>query len=251
MNERGSAQWLILLLVLAVPGAMFFYWYSNLNAESKRKLEAKVRNRMPGGVFSEPPKGDKFVNPIADSTTASTDTASGLQQSSGSVAGLTQDAVSPPSSDPSSIGSNSQLASDPLAALKALDTGAALAQASPAPAPVAGGIAIARDPTLSPYDLIRVEQLAFEKQLKAMEVLNAGKEAKEQNRQPKKVEPPIEDSIDLQGIVSTPDGGEKAIVNGEVVGEGEFVGAAKVLRITGSSVIFTHKGRRFSKAISK
>ena len=62
----------------------------------------------------------------------------------------------------------------------------------------------------------------------------------------KPTEPPIEDSIELKGII-----GDQAIVNGERYGVGEIVNRAKILKINASSVVFGYKNRKFSKSLGE
>ncbi len=59
--------------------------------------------------------------------------------------------------------------------------------------------------------------------------------------------------VELQGIVSNPESGYKAIVNNEVVGVGQFIGATKIkiIRITDLSVTFDYQGKKFSKGVSR
>jgi hypothetical protein len=72
---------------------------------------------------------------------------------------------------------------------------------------------------------------------------------------PKRVEAPIENFIDLQGIIANADGENKAIVNDAVVGVGETFDArgrsVKVLRISAAGVTFQYKTKRFVKNVNR
>ena len=59
--------------------------------------------------------------------------------------------------------------------------------------------------------------------------------------------------MELQGIISNPETGFKAIVSGEVVGAGEYVGNTKirVVKITDLGVTFEYQGKKFSKGVSR
>ncbi|MBI5210549.1 MAG: hypothetical protein HY927_11315 [Elusimicrobia bacterium] len=101
-----------------------------------------------------------------------------------------------------------------------------------------------RDPMMSPYDQFLMDQEDLQKMMKRREVEQRAQEARAvQSR-------PVESTVNLQGIVSMPEG-NKAIVNGDMVGEGEMVGQTqiKVVKITQQSVTFLHQGKRFSKKI--
>lgn len=109
-----------------------------------------------------------------------------------------------------------------------------------------------RDPTLSPYDTYLLEQIEFNKKFRQSEVQEAA-EFKEENRaeqRPVKKEPPIENSIKLQGIITNAQG-NRAIIDGEMVSAGDFIGKVKILRITSQEVTFQHKTRKFTKSVSK
>ena len=99
-----------------------------------------------------------------------------------------------------------------------------------------------RDPLLSPYDQFLLEQEELEKLIKRKEVEEQALRAKVQR------EKPVEQTLNLQGIVTTPDG-NKAIVNNDMYGEGEWIGNSgiKVLKISQIGVTFTHKGKTFLK----
>jgi len=59
--------------------------------------------------------------------------------------------------------------------------------------------------------------------------------------------------VNLQGIVSNPESGFKAIVNDEVLGAGEFVGNTKVkiVKISDLGVTFDFRGKKFSMGVNR
>ncbi|MCX5797786.1 MAG: hypothetical protein NTY77_20035 [Elusimicrobia bacterium] len=63
---------------------------------------------------------------------------------------------------------------------------------------------------------------------------------------------PFDQTISLQGIISTPEG-NKAIINNSMVGEGEWIGTTqfKVVKITQNRVTFFHKGKTFTRRVSR
>ena len=148
MATKSSVGWLILAFALAVPGVLFYQWYTHLDLEKKRALSTKVRLKDTD-LFRNSPKQDKLVNPIAPATApvgASTSTAPG----SGQVA-----AGSPVL--PKSVVPSAPAADAP--------------EGPQAPAtPAANPFQAWRDPTLSPHDLVEIERLELEKQLALQEL---------------------------------------------------------------------------------
>ncbi|MCR4295257.1 MAG: hypothetical protein NUW21_06960, partial [Elusimicrobia bacterium] len=64
-SARGGLGWVILVIALAVPGVLFYNWWSGLKAEREKAVAAKARGRVPeGGVFQSSPNA-KLVNPMA------------------------------------------------------------------------------------------------------------------------------------------------------------------------------------------
>jgi hypothetical protein len=230
-GARSGLGWMILVLALAVPGLLFYNWWSALKAEREKAVAAKAKERIPpGGVFSTPPAdaAGKLVNPIAPSTAAAPAPAGGPEDAAAASTVVAATPVAAPSSTP--------------------------APAPPSVEPsvsssVVPVISLRRDPMLSPGDLVRIQQEALERRL-AEEALR--REQERRNRPaPVKRAPPPETLIELQGIVESPDGDNKAIVNNEVVGVGEVVAGSRIVKITASGVVFEHKGRRFVKGVSR
>lgn len=207
MRSRGAAGWAVLVLALCVPGVLFYNWWSRMDKEKKRQLNVSVRKHTEAAPFADSENKNKLVNPVA-----------------------AQAAAPAPAPAPPLLPSLAQ------------------PEAAPAPAaPVAASTATAlpdfpaRDPMLSPYDVVRLKRQELEKIMRTSDL---------PSRRIVPVEPPVENNIDLQGIVSA-GGVNKAIVNGEVVGEGDTVEGAVILKISGRSVVFRHKNRKFTKHVSR
>ncbi|MBI4060087.1 MAG: hypothetical protein HY403_01520 [Elusimicrobia bacterium] len=207
---RGGLGWAILAVSLAVPGVLFYNWWSHLKAEREKTVAAKARGRVPdGGVFESSPNA-KLVNPMAPI-----------------------------------VSTASAAAPTPTPALEAAAPAAAAA-APGAPGPtfassMTAEATLKRDPTLSPYDRMRLEEAA-----------RGAAGAKSRGKKQKSAVNPAA-LVDLQGIISNSEGGFKAIVNNEAAGAGEFIGRTKVriVKITELSVTFDYQGKRFSKGISR
>ena len=127
---------------------------------------------------------------------------------------------------------------------------AASGEGSPKDEEEAPTIIAMRDPTLSPYDKIRIEQFELERMIRQQQVREADKRLIRKN-----TPPPIQNSILLQGIIAGADGVNQAIINDDIVRVGDFVGKgsrkAKVIKITIDAVWFRYKRKKFSKSISQ
>lgn len=237
-SARGGLGWVILVVALAVPGVLFYNWWSHLKAEREKSVAAKAHARVPdGGVFQSSPNA-KLVNPMTPAV--STDTA---------AAPVAAVAAAPSASDAQAA---VVAAPAPVQAAEPVPgASAAVPAASASTAAVAAPLK--RDPTMSPLDAVRIAQEEQAKRQAAEDLanLNAGR----QNRGSKKAakrKSPI-DTLELQGIISNPESGFKAIVNNEVVGAGEMIGSTgiKVLKISDLGVTFLYQGKRFSKGVSR
>ncbi|MDD5305304.1 MAG: hypothetical protein PHS14_19580 [Elusimicrobia bacterium] len=247
-SARGGLGWVILVIALAVPGVLFYNWWSHLKTDRERTVAAKARGRVPeGGVFQSSPNA-KLVNPMTPSV--STEAATSPVAASTGAAHAAPAAAAAPAQEARAA---------TLAAPAVAETAAgAVPPAGGAPATAfssatATAPPLKRDPTLSPFDQVRIIEQE-EARRKAAEDLENMKRAKQEGRRPKKiraVDPAT--LVNLQGIVSNPESGFKAIVNDEVLGAGEFVGNTKIkiIKITDLGVTFEHQGKRFSKGVSR
>ncbi|MDX6768469.1 MAG: hypothetical protein SF051_02985, partial [Elusimicrobiota bacterium] len=97
---KGGLGWAILAVALAIPGFLFYNWWTHLKAERQKAISQKARGRVPeGGVFSTPaPGAEKLVNPIAASTAAALAVSSGTAAPAAGApeAGLVGDASAAP-----------------------------------------------------------------------------------------------------------------------------------------------------------
>jgi hypothetical protein len=253
MATKSSVGWLILAFALAVPGVLFYQWYTHLDLEKKRALSTKVR-LSDTDLFRNSPKQEKLVNPMAASAApvvASSATSSAPAPAPAAVSG-----TAPLASSASPDGRQSGVASVAPPALTQSPPPAPAADdpiAAKTPAvPAANPFQAWRDPTLSPHDLVEIERLELEKQLNLQELKDRAMHKLPQA--PKAPPVQIEKLIDLQGIVSV-EGQNKAIVNNDVVAEGDMVktkaGPVKVLRISLQKVVFVYRNKQFFKAVNR
>jgi len=239
-SARGGLGWVILVIALAVPGVLFYNWWSHLKADREKAVAAKARGRVPeGGVFQSSPNA-KLVNPMAPA--ASTAAVSAAAAAPAAAAPVTAAPVAAP------------------AVASAATIDAPAASTAPAegiqPAAFAASTAtfvpLKRDPTLSPFDLVRILEEEEARRKAAEDLANASKpRGGGKKGKPKVVDPASK--VNLQGIVSNPDSGFKAIVNDEVLGVGEFIGDTKIkiVKITDLGVTFLYQGKKFSKGVSR
>ncbi|MBI5595350.1 MAG: hypothetical protein HY928_04590 [Elusimicrobia bacterium] len=96
-----------------------------------------------------------------------------------------------------------------------------------------------RDPTLSVADLRELAKQRMAVEMSRRQVEEAAKPQPQAKRPPP---PPLCDTIDLQGIIGT-GGSIAAIVNDQIVREGDVVEGALVERLTTRTVVF-RKGRK-------
>ena len=216
-----------------MPGFLFFQWWTHINSQNKAELERRVRNRLPAGqqVFSQPPVQQKLSNPIRLDEAAAPAVAPEAAPALIEAAGPAPVAVS-------SVSVETAARQTPEASV--LQTG------------VIAQIVLARDPLLSPFDAVRIAEAEAKARHAQEELEAAALQRVEAPAVKKKIyqEPSVESLVELQGVVSTEEG-IRAIVNGEAVVEGDFVGKVKVVKISPSSVVFLYRNKRFIKTISK
>lgn len=240
-SARGGLGWVILVIALAVPGVLFFNWWSHLKADREKAVAAKARGRVPeGGVFQSSPNA-KLVNPMAPA-------ASTAAVAAPAAAHADAVPVAAPVAAPSAPAVASAATIDAPAASSAPAEGG---QAAAFAVSTATFVPLKRDPTLSPFDLVRILEEEEARRKAAEDLANASKVKRRGPGKPKVVDPTS--LINLQGIVSNPDSGFKAIVNDEVLGVGEFIGNTKVkiVKITDLGVTFLYQGKKFSKGVSR
>ena len=254
--------WVFLAVALAVPGFIFYTWW---NHQKNAEIGVKIRNRLPDGkFFSDGASGAKLSNPILSQNAAapaSTMTASVAQVPAKTLPMAPAVPVSsmqpssapfqPPPNAVAQIPVKPSPATPPTSKIPIAPTQAAILSSSGPEVSSVGAastdtVLSLRDPTLSPYDIFKLQQAELEKNMKQEEVHEAAAPARRVRR-----EPPIENSISLQGIIATPDEGNKAIINGEMVSQGDMVGPVKILKITSQAVYFQYKKKKFVKTVSR
>jgi hypothetical protein len=227
-NARGGLGWVILVVALAVPGVLFYSWWSHLKADREKSVAAKARGRVPDGGVFQPSPNVRLVNPMAPAS------------STAALAAPILASVAPVA---------------PVAAVEPAEA-AALAAEIPAPPAASSGTALGpplkRDPMLSPSELARVLEEEDARRRADADLKRIREQAHNGSRPraPKARDP--KSLVRLQGIISV-DEGFKAIVNGAVFGAGETVAGTKVkiVKITELTVTFDYLGTRFSKGVSR
>ncbi|MEQ1918554.1 MAG: hypothetical protein ABL955_05095, partial [Elusimicrobiota bacterium] len=138
-SARGGLGWVILVIALAVPGVLFYNWWSHLKADREKSVAAKARGRVPdGGVFQSSPNA-KLVNPM----TPSLSTGTAAAQVAASTDTPHTDAAVAPVAPVETITPSSATAAGGQSASFSTTTQA---------------VALTRDPTMSPFDRIRLTQ---------------------------------------------------------------------------------------------
>jgi hypothetical protein len=267
-----------------------WYAHLNTQSKKDLETSVRRHMPAGAPIFGTAPASDKMTNPMAQPGQAAPASSApgsapvGAASASAAAAAAAQTAAAQPNapsvaaapaSPPAAVGATVAAATVPVVAAAApqsqapapsvaSSTGALMASAGAPGAPEASGaaspysgvlqmgtiapIVLARDPMLSPYDMVRIAEDELKKRRAAEEVEGAA--TKTQHKKRVVEERPAESLVDLQGIVSTGDG-DKAIVNGEVVGEGDLIGQVKVVKITPTAVVFLYHKKRFIKGISK
>ena len=230
-TNRSSLSWLILVLALLIPGFLFYNWWSRMDRARKHDLNVKVRTRLGDTPFAGggAPK-TKLTNPMAAADPAAVAPLPGAAAPSAPAQAAAQ-AGEP--QQPSAVPAPEQPPAAPVEPPQ---------DAAPAV------VVPQRDPTLSPYDVVRIERKLLEEQIRLREIDEAANKKVRKKLPPKDPDPRT--LVDLQGIVETMDG-NKAIVNGEMVTEGDLIGKVKVLKITSQGVVFGFKNQRFTKSVNK
>jgi hypothetical protein len=110
----------------------------------------------------------------------------------------------------------------------------------PPPPPVVEDKPLEKDPTLSPYDRVRIE-LAANPPPAPMPVIP--------RTPPPPPRPPIERRLRVEAIITLEGRPAGAIVNGEAVSVGDKVKGAKILEIAGDAVTFRYGRRTITKTV--
>lgn len=244
MKTKSLAAWVLLLGILAVPAVLFFNWWKKMQANAASDSAAASRPMPTQAAGWTPvaaqPAADPVVQPGVE-VSASTGTAlSGAPQPAAPAA----EASSSPSPMPSAVAP--EVPSQPQAF-----TASAPVSTQPARTglePVEYAPKSTRDPTLSPMDAKKLAEEALAKKLAKERIRAALDEAPRKREKPRK--PPVEDRIELYGVVTTPEG-TTAIINDQILKEGDDIYGAVIQRITTNAVVFKYGSRTFTKRVSK
>lgn len=244
----GKGAWALLGVALLVPCFLFYQWWARMDKAKKESLNQKIRSRGINAFDGAGKNKERLNNPITQQGDQAATPVAPVP--GGQAAPLAAaPAVPPAQPEPQQAAAPAPTAEEP--APPPADAQAAQPPAGSTAVPgyylVAAGLPD-RDPTLSPYDFLRLRRIEEEKLARLLEL--------QQRNQPKPVrrvvEPPIERTIDLQGIVSNAEGENKAIINGEIFGEGELINnKVKILRIGTQSVVFAYKAKRFTMSVNQ
>ena len=246
---RGGLGWAILIAALAVPGFLFYNWWSHLKAEHDHSISAKASKRADGGMFQTPPPSTaRLINPMASSTN--------VPAGYPPAASAARLPFAPPVTMPARTtpAAKMPVATTPAATIPAAtppaSSSATIAGRTPPPAASAGPVSstatfvLSRDPMMSPLDAVRLQEAALAEEERLRELNHHARPAK------KAAQRPIESRIELQGIVGQ-DGNNMAMINGLTVSAGEslavagYPGKVKIVKITASAVTLDYKGRKF------
>lgn len=250
----GKGAWALLGVALLVPCFLFYQWWARMDKAKKESLNQKIRSRGINAFDGAGKNKERLNNPMAqgDQTAAAAQAAQTVAPVPGAQAA--PPVAAGPEAQPTQAPAPAPAAEPAQPAPGAEPPPADAAAQPPAPSTAVPGYYLAgagipdRDPTLSPYDFLRLRRIEEEKLARILELQERNKPRVVR----KAVEPPIERTIDLQGIVSNAEGENKAIINGEIFGEGELInGKVKILRIGAQSVVFAYKAKRFTMSVNQ
>ncbi len=241
MAKKNSGAWLLPVVILALPGFMFYFWWSHLGGAHKITPIGKLHKSVIPGLFNAAPPDSTLDNPITSD--AHSHLSNVPPVSSKSPKSLSTQSVvnkketrplggkpSPPIQKSSGLTSSLNSPGN-VAATKNLTKTSGGSSLLPSPQ-------IKRDPTLSPDDRRELRDRLKPKRFTRAHI------------KPKKKEPPIESLLSVQGIIFISPSNVKAIVNGHILRPGELVHGAKIIKILPQKVIFSYKGRQFVKVMN-
>ena len=247
---RGGLGWLILAAALAVPGFLFYNWWSHLKAEHDHSISAKASKLAGSGVFQTPsPQTGRLVNPMAPSTGA----ASGFAPSAAAAGG--KPPMTPGMTPPATLAGTLPAGTMPAGTAAPASPDAPPAAASAVSLSSSSTIVLSRDPMMSPLDTVRLQELAMAEEERLRALAEANKPRRTHARKVR-AQPPIESRIELQGIVAKADGDNLAIINGSTVNPGEsftvenYAGKVRIVKITSSEVTLDYKGRKIKLSVN-
>jgi hypothetical protein len=230
MTTKSWTGWLVLVVSLSIPSVLFYQWHSRLDDACRQQESVKLR--LASKPFPLSHEKVRLTSPIAAPPEPLAPGAAPVEKAPVIAAA--------PLPKPPALGG---------ALAAAL---AALPQPVQQPVVAVKPFARWRDPTLSPFDIRRLEEIRIEQEIASTPLRP---DAQPQAARRPKPRPSAEKAVELQGIIYIDEGNHSAIVNGETVQEGQVIktpaGAVKVLSITAQQVQFSLQGRRFIKSVSK
>ena len=245
MAKKSPAGWVVLLLILALPGLAFYFWWNHLGGS--RPVSKKLAKTPPfSRVFNAAPPGTKVSIPrVLNSQGAPISSSQAVGKSKAAtkitpavlarpMAHLQE--ASRPSSKPSPssplVNAGKAVVASPVS-VSTLKSAASNSQKIVVPT-------LKRDPTLSPADRQEIYDLLHPRP----------KPRIVRRRIKKKRGPPIESLIDLSGIIFMSPSNAKAIINGNLMKVGELVHGAKIIKIEKQKVVFSYHGRKVIKVMN-
>ncbi len=239
MARKSPAGWLILVLVLALPGLIFYFGWVRVR-EKRASRSISVPPSL-GQVFNSAPPGTRVLNsrpaksmaPVIPTDKFSA-TAKALPAPVPHPVTSPQAAthVKTPLSEPRDLANAGKpvLKTPPVLAAKPVSV----------ESPKLTVPQLKRDPTLSPTDRKEIYDMLHPRP----------KPRVVHRRFKKKRGPPIETLIDLEGIIFVSPANAKAIINGNIMKVGGLVHGAKIIKIEKQKVVFSYHGRRVIKVMS-
>lgn len=235
MAKKSPAGWVILLLILALPGLAFYFWWNHLGGS--RPVSKKLAKTPPfSRVFNAAPPGTKVSIPrVLNSQGAPISSSQAVGKSKAATkitpAVLARPSASLPSSK--SLLNSGKTVVVPPSSVSTLKSAASNSQKIVVPT-------LKRDPTLSPADRQEIYDLLHPRP----------KPRIVRRRIKKKRGPPIESLIDLSGIIFMSPSNAKAIINGNLMKVGQLVHGAKIIKIEKQKVVFSYHGRKVIKVMN-
>ncbi len=251
--RRKSGGWLVLIAALAVPGFLFYNWSRGLKADHERALSLKARARLSqgAGVFAATPAGGRLVNPIAAPAVAKPSA-----PKAPSAATATRAAPAAARAAPGNARGSAPTAAPSTVLISPAFHAPTVSTATQTPSVSTSSVLLERDPFVSPLDLVRIREAEAERERLRRLAWEAAHPPKKAAHHVRAVVRRIEDDVDLQGIVTSPDGSARAIVNDETLSVGDSFaapgheGRVTIVEITSDAVWFVYKNRRFKKIVA-
>jgi hypothetical protein len=245
---KTAFGWLVLLGALAIPAVLFWKWW--IAMQTTTTFEVKQKPPEAQTAFGEVKSAQE--NPIETAATdpqavqAQAQAAGTAEDSLDQAPDLTASAAAPeageaPPVDAPGERSGADAPPEQAAAPEAVPPGAEDGRLRYAPKS-------SRDPMVSIFDLRELAKRRLAKEMARREVKKALQPPKPPpkkrvRRAPPKPKPkPFCETLELQGIIATPNG-IAAIIDDEVRNEGDIYKGAVIARITTRTVIFKKRRR--------